>query len=94
MEGVDGLALLVAGILGLVVGLGAALAFRWSERAQTSAPARPEPELDDGLVRTLAVLRSAAVVLDDDDHVVRASAPAYALGLVRDGRSSRRRSGS
>ncbi len=86
MDGGNGLALLVAGILGLAVGLGAALAFRWSEHAQAEAPPRPEPEVDDGLVRTLAVLRSAAVVLDDADHVVRASAPAYALGLVRGGR--------
>ena len=86
MDGGNGLALLVAGILGLAVGLGAAFAFRWSEHAQAEAPPRPEPEVDDGLVRTLAVLRSAAVVLDDADHVVRASAPAYALGLVRGGR--------
>ena len=47
---------------------------------------QPAPALDDGLVRTLAVLRSAAVVLDESDHVVRASAPAHALGIVRDGR--------
>ncbi|CAM5788819.1 sensor histidine kinase [Cellulomonas persica] len=86
MDGVDGLAPLVAGILGLAVGLGATLAFRWSERAQSSVPPQPEPEVDEGLVRTLAVLRSAAVVLDDEDRVVRASAPAYALGLVRGGR--------
>ena len=32
------------------------------------------------------MLRSAAVVLDESDHVVRASAPAHALGIVRDGR--------
>ena len=86
MDGGNGLALLVAGILGLAVGLGAAFALRWSAHPQAEAPPRPEPEVDDGLVRTLAVLRSAAVVLDDADHVVRASAPAYALGLVRGGR--------
>ena len=64
----------------------ATLAFRWSERSQRGAPPQPAPALDDGLVRTLAVLRSAAVVLDEADHVVRASAPAHALGIVRDGR--------
>ncbi len=37
-------------------------------------------------MRTLSVLRSAAVVLDEEDVVVRASPPAYALGVVRDGR--------
>jgi two-component system, OmpR family, sensor histidine kinase SenX3 len=31
----------------------------------------------------LSVLRSSAVVVDDDDEVVKASAPAHALGLVR-----------
>ena len=86
MNGYDGLMLLLAGGLGLLVGIVASLAFRWSERVQRSVPAQAEPELDQGLVRTLAVLRSAAVVLDDADRVVRASAPAHALGIVRDGR--------
>ena len=39
---------------------------------------------DEGLVRGLAVLRSAAMVVGIDGDVVRASQPAYALGLVRD----------
>ncbi|AEI10908.1 sensor histidine kinase [Cellulomonas gilvus] len=86
MEGIDGLALLLAGLIGVLVGAGAVLAFRWSERVQHTVPHAPAPEVDDGLVRTLAVLRSAAVVLDPDDGVVRASAPAYAMGLVREGR--------
>ncbi|WP_081449755.1 sensor histidine kinase [Cellulomonas flavigena] len=77
---------LVAGMIGMLVGAVAVAAFRWSEREQRTVPPQPEPELDDGLVRTLAVLRSAAVVLDADDVVVRASPPAHALGLVRDGR--------
>nr|WP_247602045.1 ATP-binding protein [Cellulomonas denverensis] len=77
--------MLAAGGLGLVVGVGATLAFRWSERAQRTVPERPELVLDDGLVRVLAVLRSAAVVLGDDDQVIRASPPAYAYGVVRDG---------
>jgi two-component system sensor histidine kinase SenX3 len=85
LTGVDGY-LLVAGLLGVLVGLSAGVAFRYSERAQHTVPPQPEPELADGLVRTLAVLRSAAVVLDSGDVVVRASPPAYALGVVRDGR--------
>jgi len=83
---VDGIGPIVGVLLGVLVGVGAVLAFRWSERAQRTVPPQPEPELDEGLVRTLAVLRSAAVVLDADDEVVRASAPAYAMGLVRGGR--------
>ena len=78
--------MLLAGLLGVLVGLAAGAGFRYSERLQHTVPPQPEPELDDGLVRVLAVLRSAAVVLDEDDDVVRASPPAYALGLVRDGR--------
>ncbi|WP_406620215.1 sensor histidine kinase [Pengzhenrongella sicca] len=76
---------MTAGLLGLLVGLAASFAFRYSERAQHRIPARPEPELDEGLVRVLSVLRSAVVVLGVDDRVLRASAPAYAFGVVRDG---------
>ena len=83
VEGVTGL---VVGLVGLLVGVGATLAFWFSERAQRRVPPQPPAELDDGLVRTLAVLRSAAVVLDDADRVLRAGPPAHALGLVRDGR--------
>jgi two-component system sensor histidine kinase SenX3 len=86
VQGIEGAAVVLAGLLGLVTGGGAALAFRLSERAQHTVPKQPAPELDEGLVRVLAVLRSAAVVLDGDDRVVRASPPAYALGVVNDGR--------
>jgi two-component system sensor histidine kinase SenX3 len=83
---VDGFSIVLAGLLGLVTGIGATLAFRFSERVQTTVPEPGPRELDDGLVRVLAVLPSAAVVLDDQDRVLRASPPAHALGLVRDGR--------
>jgi len=86
VSGLDGWALIAAGIVGMVVGVASVLAFRWSERVQRAVPEQPPAELDEGLVRALAVLRSAAVVLDEDDRVVRASAPAHALGIVRDGR--------
>jgi two-component system sensor histidine kinase SenX3 len=36
-----------------------------------------------GVATVLSVLRSSAVVVDDDDVVLKASAPAYAFGLVR-----------
>ncbi len=76
---------LLAGLVGVLVGTGATTAFRWSERVQTTVPPRPEPVVDDGVVRVLAVLRSAAAVVDDAGAVVRATPAAYALGLVRDG---------
>jgi two-component system sensor histidine kinase SenX3 len=77
------LAALVAGGLGLLVGSSAVLAFRYSERAQTTVPVAPERELPEGTAEVLAVLRSAAVVLDVADGVVKASAAAYAFGVVR-----------
>ncbi len=83
---------LAAGLVGLLVGVSSVLAFRVSER-QRSRSARASGAgpadggsgagLDEGLVRVLAVLGSAAVVLDDENRVVRASPPAYALGVVR-----------
>lgn len=79
----DGYPIVVVGLLGLMTGVLATLAFRLSERAQHTVPEQAPPELDPGVVRVLAVLRSAAVVLAADDRVVRASAQAYALGLVR-----------
>ncbi|HEY8721307.1 sensor histidine kinase [Pengzhenrongella sp.] len=82
----DGFSIVVAGLLGLLVGVAATLAFKYSEQVQRKIPERPASPLDDGLVRVLAVLRSAVVVLDDEDRVLRASAPAYAFGVVRDGR--------
>ncbi|UUZ57693.1 hypothetical protein [Nocardioides sp. B-3] len=33
-----------------------------------------------GVAAVLSVLRSSAVVVDAEDHVLKASAPAYALG--------------
>ena len=76
----------LAGLLGLLVGVAGTLAVRAGRRARRRVPARPDTDLDEGLARVLAVLRSAAVVLDDDDRVLRATAPAYAFGIVRDGR--------
>jgi two-component system sensor histidine kinase SenX3 len=84
VEGIiQGVTAVLAGVLGIVVGVVAAVAFRVSDRVQHQAPEAAPAELDEGLVRVLAVLRSAAVVLDEEDEVVRASPPAYALGIVR-----------
>ena len=73
----------MAGLIGVVVGAVAVLAFRASEREQLGLPAVPEPELPPGVSEVLSVLRSAAVVLDLADGVVKASPAAYAFGLVR-----------
>ncbi len=79
----------VAAIAGVCTGAIAVLAFRWSEREQ-ARPSRSslhtEPVLPPGVDTVLSVLRSSAVVLDEEDAVVKASSAAYALGLVRGGR--------
>ncbi|TQL63695.1 two-component system sensor histidine kinase SenX3 [Rarobacter faecitabidus] len=75
--------ILVAGLLGVFVGMIAMIAFRYSEKSQTEVPERTEPELADDIIRVLAVVRSAVIVLGPGDVVLRASPAAYALGMVR-----------
>ncbi|MDX2917745.1 MULTISPECIES: cell wall metabolism sensor histidine kinase WalK [Streptomyces] len=80
-----------AAIAGLLTGVIAMLAFRWSERdlkRPTRTSLRPDSNaaLPPGVDTVLSVLSSSAVVLDESDSVVKASSAAYALGLVRGGR--------
>ncbi|SCK05665.1 two-component system, OmpR family, sensor histidine kinase SenX3 [Streptomyces sp. WMMB 322] len=78
-----------AAIAGVMTGVIAMLAFRWSERDQarpTRSSLHTEAVLPPGVDTVLSVLRSSAVVLDESDEVVKASSAAYALGLVRGGR--------
>ncbi|HEY6797014.1 MAG TPA: ATP-binding protein [Kineosporiaceae bacterium] len=75
--------LLLAGLVGLLVGALGVFAFRVSEREKLTLAEPPESELPPGVLEVLGVLRSAAVVLDVADGVVRASPAAYAFGLVR-----------
>ncbi|MGH3355551.1 MAG: sensor histidine kinase [Nocardioidaceae bacterium] len=77
------LAFALVGIIGVMLGAAAVLAFRVSERAQHELPEQPEPVVPRGVSTVLSVLRSSALVIDSDDHVLKASAPAHALGLVR-----------
>ncbi|MFD1660400.1 sensor histidine kinase [Streptomyces caeni] len=80
-----------AAIAGVLTGVIAMLAFRWSERDQkrpTRTSLHTDPVLPPGVDTVLSVLRSSAVVLDEADAVVKASSAAYALGLVRGGRLS------
>ncbi len=74
---------LVAGFAGLLAGSMAVLAFRVSERQRAAAVVPADDDLPRGAAEVLGVLRSAAVVLDLGDGVVRASPTAYAFGLVR-----------
>jgi two-component system, OmpR family, sensor histidine kinase SenX3 len=73
----------LAALLGAVVAGGAVLAWHVSDRQQYAAKPLDEPVVPAEVATVLSVLRSSAVIVDDTDLVVKASAPAYALGLVR-----------
>ena len=74
---------LLAALLGAVVAGAAVLAWHVSERQQHRVPQVSEPVVPPEVATVLSVLRSSAVIIDEQDTVVKASAPAYALGLVR-----------
>ena len=77
-------AAVLGGAVGAVLGAATILAFRLSERDQGRTPlAAPEPVVPSGVAAVLSVLRSSALVLGPDDSVLKASAPAHAMGLVR-----------
>nr|WP_227464538.1 ATP-binding protein [Nocardioides lijunqiniae] len=68
---------------GALVAGGAVLAWAISERQQHGSRDVDEPVVPPGVAAVLSVLRSSAVVVDESDVVLKASAPAYAFGLVR-----------
>lgn len=73
----------LAAIIGAVVAGGAMLAWHVSDRQRHTLPEVEEPVVQAGVAAVLSILRSSAVVVDESDHVLKASAPAYAFGLVR-----------
>ncbi|WP_205473426.1 cell wall metabolism sensor histidine kinase WalK [Nocardioides sp. SYSU D00038] len=73
----------LAALIGAVVAGGAVLAWHISDRQQHHAAPVAQPVVPPEVATVLSVLRSSAVVVDDADTVLKASAPAYALGLVR-----------
>jgi two-component system, OmpR family, sensor histidine kinase SenX3 len=72
----------VAALVGALIAAGAFLAWYVSERQLRVVNPADDPAVPPGIATVLSVLRSSAVVVDADDVVVKASAPAYALGLV------------
>ena len=72
---------LLFALLGAVLGSGVVLAWRISEHQQQRVP-KHEPAVPSGVTTVLSVLRSSALVVNENDEVLKASAPAYALGLV------------
>ena len=73
----------LAAVLGLGVGVVGVLAYMISDHQFRRTPQREEPVVPAGVATVLATLRSSAVVVDDHDRVLKASAPAYTLGVVR-----------
>jgi len=72
----------LAAILGALVAGGAMLAWHFSDRQQRRYVPPETPRVPAGVADVLSVLRSSAVVVDESEAVVKASAPAYAIGLV------------
>jgi two-component system, OmpR family, sensor histidine kinase SenX3 len=74
----------LSALIGAVVAGGGVLAWAVSERQQRPPTEPLDPsQVPAGVARVLSVLRSSAVVVDGQDVVVKASAPAAAIGLVR-----------
>jgi two-component system, OmpR family, sensor histidine kinase SenX3 len=73
----------LAALVGAIVAGGALLAWHISDRQRHTAPEVEPPVVQAGVAAVLSILRSSAVVVDETDHVLKASAPAYAFGLVR-----------
>ena len=73
---------ILVGAAGIVVGALVTFWWRYSERSQVEIPQLDEPEVPPEIDTVLSVLRSSAVVMGQDEKVLRSSAPAVALGLV------------
>ncbi|TYC98339.1 two-component sensor histidine kinase [Arthrobacter echini] len=74
---------LLAGLVGLALGVSGMAAFRASEAQRLRLLYEDEPSLPDGAAEVLSVIGRAYVIVDAIDGVVRASPAAYAFGLVR-----------
>ncbi|MDQ6642146.1 MAG: two-component sensor histidine kinase, partial [Actinomycetota bacterium] len=75
---------LLFALLGAVLGGAAILAWRVSEIQQQRASEVDEPPLPDGVAAVLSVLRSSALVVDSEDNVLKATAPAHSMGVMSD----------
>ena len=75
----------IAGAIGAVIGAMVTYLWRYSERQQQTVP-EPTPVVPPGAELVLSVLSSSAVLVDSSDTVVKASAPAFAMGIINDDR--------
>ncbi|MGJ9421446.1 sensor histidine kinase [Aeromicrobium sp. CF3.5] len=85
MDSIFGVALIAGGV-GALAGIVATLLW-WPRADTTPSPSEtPPPLLPVGAASVLSVLSSSAVLIDSSDTVVKASAPAVAMGIVTDDR--------
>ncbi len=73
---------ILAGAIGAVLGAIITYVWRYSERLQHEVPVDAAPLVPPGAESVLSVLSSSAVLIDSADTVLKASAPAIALGLI------------
>ena len=75
--------LVLAGAIGLVIGVAATLALAPRDRGRPPTAVLHDPMIPDAATEVLAILSSAYVVLDAAGDVLRASPLAYSYGIVR-----------
>ncbi|MBC7593554.1 MAG: two-component sensor histidine kinase [Kineosporiaceae bacterium] len=74
--------LLIAGVIGIVVGAALTYFWRFNEKRQEEQVDVPTPIIPPGADAVLSMLSSSVILIDSSDKVVKASAPAHALGLI------------
>ncbi|MFT4188779.1 MAG: ATP-binding protein [Aeromicrobium sp.] len=79
-------ALVLAGAVGLVLGALVTFVWRYDEGRQAMPAPAPAPLVPPGADAVLTALSSSAVVVDSADQVRQSSAPAVAMGIVREDR--------
>lgn len=77
---------ILAGAAGIVLGAIITYVWRFSERSQETLPTTTAPAVPPDIRTVLSVLRSSALVMGEDERVLRASAAAIAMGLVSEDR--------
>jgi two-component system sensor histidine kinase SenX3 len=77
------LLLLLAGLIGLVIGCAATMALRRADSSEERATSSADDVVPEPAAQVLTVLSTAYVVLDRAGDVVRASPLAYSYGIVR-----------
>ncbi|MGO3152422.1 MAG: sensor histidine kinase [Galactobacter sp.] len=77
------LTMVLAGLVGLALGVAGLSAALISRRGRTLDLPGSDPDLPEGATDVLSVIGRAYILLDDVDGVVRANPTAYAYGLIR-----------